>query len=141
MFLLAVLPGILISDRDKTVYAAKNIDNEMIFIPEGEFIAGSDSSTDGKRGVEYGVSEEPRHKVYLKAFYIDKFEVTIGQYREYLKVTQKEWFGDIKLPKEMPLIYAEPERLNRHPANYVAWPDANAYCMWKGKRLPTEYEW
>ena len=47
----------------------------------------------------------------------------------------------MRLPGEMPSIYSEPERLNRHPANYVPWPDANGYCIWKGKRLPTEYEW
>ena len=127
-------------DGDMAVYAA-NVDNEMILIQGGKFIAGSDSTTDGKRGVDYGVSEEPRHEVYLKAFYIDKYEVTIGEFREYLNISLREWIGDIRLPLEMPLIYSEPERLNRHPANYVPWPDANDYCRWKGKRLPSEYEW
>lgn len=132
--------GIVFLDAGN-LYSSEAVKREMILIPAGEFIAGSDNNTDGKRGVDFGVAEEPRHKVYLKAFYIDKYEVTVGEYREYLKAKTKEWLGDIRLPKEMPAIYSEPERLNRHPASYVPWADADDYCKWVGKRLPTEYEW
>lgn len=115
---------------------------EMVFIPEGEFIMGSQSPEDGKTGFDYGVDEEPRHKVYLKAFYIDKYETTLSEFREYLKATGKEWLGDSYISEEYP---SEPHPNipdpDRSPVNYVSWEEAKDFCTWKGKRLPTEPEW
>lgn len=114
---------------------------KMVFIPAGEFIMGS-GPEDGRPGFDYGVDEEPRHTVYVDAFFIDKYEVTIGEYKEYLKATGKKWFGDTSFPDQYPpeVFFNPPDRDN-YPVNYITWYDAYDYCKWKGKRLPTEAEW
>ena len=97
----------------------------MLLVPAGEFIMGSD------RGDE---DEAPVHRVYLNAFYIDKFEVTNARFAKYVEAIQSEppWgFSD----KETPLVHAD------RPVRWVSWMDAVGYCLWVGKRLPTEAEW
>lgn len=118
---------------------------EMILIPAGEFIMGSDPGEYGRPGFDYGTDEEPKQKVYLKAFYIDKYEVTMDEYRQFINDTGSEWFGDAvddsryrKPPIESQF---NPPDKGQYPANYISWDDASKYCSWKGKRLLTEAEW
>ncbi len=97
----------------------------MVLVPAGEFIMGSEKGDE---------DEAPAHRVYLNAFYIDKFEVTNGRFAKYVEAIQSEppWgFTD----KETPMIHAE------RPVRWVSWMDAMSYCLWLGKRLPTEAEW
>lgn len=97
----------------------------MMLVPAGEFIMGSD------RGDE---DEAPVHRVYLNTFYIDKFEVTNARFAKYVEAIQSEppWgFSD----KETPVVHAD------RPVRWVSWMDAMGYCLWVGKRLPTEAEW
>lgn len=98
---------------------------EMVYIPEGEFLMGSD---DRLR------DEKPAHVVYINAFYIDPFEVTKADYRAFVVDTGRrppqEWTGD-----------RYPEGKGKHPVTYVSWYDAYDYCKWAGKRLPREREW
>jgi formylglycine-generating enzyme required for sulfatase activity len=112
--------------------------NDMVYVPAGWFWMGSDES-DGKIGFDIGVDELPRHKVYLKGFSIDRYEVTEKNYYEYLVATGK---------KKYPGYWKEAGRENRYPDGYenypvsdVDWFDARDYCQWAGKRLPTEAEW
>ena len=53
---------------------------DMVLIPAGEFIMGS---PDG----EGAYDEHPQHTVYLDAFYIDKYEVTNAQFKEFIEAT------------------------------------------------------
>src|SRR3989337_1463066 len=123
----------------------KNPDQEkMVFIPAGEFIMGSSSEEVEKVRKEYGHrgdfvgynfdKERPKRTGYVKAFYIDKYEVTNAQYQEFIDATGHpaplHWGGGTYDP---------------HKANYpvikISWLDAKTYAEWAGKRLPTEEEW
>lgn len=108
--------------------ASGSVDADMALIYAGEFYMGSgDSDSMGQSDTT------PKHKVYLAAYYIDKYEVTNAQYKECVdagtcnKPQDTEWYND--------------SGKATHPVVYVDWNQANAYCTWAGKRLPTEAEW
>jgi len=99
--------------------------NEMALIPAGEFIMGTD---------ERLPDEGPEHKVYLDAFYIDKYEVTNLQYKKFIDATNH------KSPSNF-TNRTYPDGKVDHPVTYVNWYDATDYCTWAGKRLPNDQEW
>ena len=97
----------------------------MGLVPAGEFTMGSDEGDD---------DEQPVHRVVLDGFYLDLFEVTNGRFAKFVAAIQSEppWgFAD----QETPVIHAE------RPVRWVTWLEATGYCLWAGKRLPTEAEW
>ena len=97
----------------------------MVLVSAGEFAMGSDKGDE---------DEFPIHRVNLNAFYIDKFEVTNGRFAKFVDAILSEppWgFAD----KDKPVIHAD------RPVRWVNWMDAMGYCLWAGKRLPTEAEW
>jgi formylglycine-generating enzyme required for sulfatase activity len=100
---------------------------EMVQIPEGPFTMGS---ADGDP------DETPEHQVYLKTFYIDKKEVTQAEYDRFLGMTKRQRPG-------FPVFEDDQAKILKPglPAIGVSWSDAEAYCRWAGKRLPTEAEW
>ncbi len=100
---------------------------EMVQIPEGPFTMGS------KEG---DPDEAPEHQVYLATFYMDKKEVTQAEYDRYVKMTKR---GKPFIPvfEDDQAKILKPEL----PAMGMSWADADAYCKWAGKRLPTEAEW
>jgi formylglycine-generating enzyme required for sulfatase activity len=114
----------------------------MVYIPPGPFLMGS-TEKDGIIGVNVGVDEVPQHTVNLPGYYIDRFEVATALYKRFLDATGREPPGD----KMHPDIYpwkeqgGVPPALANHPVIYVSWYDADAYCRWAGKQLPTEAEW
>jgi formylglycine-generating enzyme required for sulfatase activity len=97
-----------------TGYTEKDV--PMVLIPEGEFIFGIDNA-----------------RISLPAFHIDKYEVTTQLYASFMQTTnynKPEHWGDVR-----------PELDGDKPVIGVEWSDANAYCRYYGKRLPTEKEW
>jgi formylglycine-generating enzyme required for sulfatase activity len=92
---------------------------DMVFIPGGLFLMGS----------KFNKDEKPKHKVAVDGFYLDKYEVTVAQFRKFCRAKRR------KMPKQP---YWNNEN---HPVVNVNWNDATAYAKWKGKRLPTEAEW
>ncbi|HLF86529.1 MAG TPA: formylglycine-generating enzyme family protein [Nitrospiria bacterium] len=110
----------------------KGHDDDMVLIPAGEFIMGSNgrSAAEG----EGDLDERPTRKVYVDAFYIDRYEVTNSGYKRFVDTTGHR----------MPVKWKEgiyPPGKGDHPVAYVSWTDAYSYCRWVGKRLPSEEEW
>jgi sulfatase modifying factor 1 len=104
------------------------VPEEMVAIPAGPFIRGTDNG---------GFDERPRRTLVLGAFAIDRYEVTNFQYQQFVDATGHRKSGP-------PARYAKnmSKMLNiNQPVVYVSWEDAETYCHWKGKRLPTEAEW
>jgi len=102
---------------------------EMVFVPAGEFIMGTnDTSSKGY----------PEHKVNLKAFLIDKFEVTNYEFLEF--AIKNKYAGEGAKTGQDWRLLATPDKA-LVPVVYITWNDANAYCKAAGKRLPTEEEW
>src|SRR4029453_12566737 len=76
----------------------------------------------------------PMREVYVSPFYIDAVEITTERYAKFLAEN-----GSLAPPDEW-----ESVDLKKHgqlPVVGVSWNDAQAYCQWAGRRLPTEAEW
>ena len=108
------------------------IPGEMVFIPAGEFIMGSNNKA------TEDANAFPEHKVTLPAFWIDKYEVTNEEFMEFSIANSYPGEGAAKGSDWR--IFATLDKLNV-PVVYITWNDANEYCKAKGKRLPTEQEW
>ena len=160
--------------------------DEMMPVAAGEFIMGSDKYEKDKVAGEFGnakpwyMDEHPQHKMIVKSYELDVYEVTYADYAEYVKsqgvMPPENWMDngyilslkpekllaapvavlrkvvsqvlkldvDSRMMKKEDLLVAIEERLaymNRLPVTYVTWADANNYCKWQGKHLPTEAQW
>ncbi len=85
----------------------------------------------------------PAHRVRVKAFRIDRYEVTNEQYRRFIKATghrQPELADDFAQDFSW-RDGSFPTGTGDRPVVLVSQADARAYCAWAGKRLPTESEW
>jgi serine/threonine protein kinase len=99
----------------------RDINNNLVFVQGGSFVMGSEIASD---------DQKPAHTITVNSFSIDKYEVTVKQYRIFCEATGR------KMPKEPSWGWKD-----NHPVVNVSWEDAFAYSLWAGKRLPTEAEW
>ncbi|MFT7642266.1 MAG: cyclase [Pirellulaceae bacterium] len=132
----------------------------FVFVPPGEFVLGAD---DGLQ------NEGPAHNVFLNGYWIEKYPVTVGQFREfvdnsgYLTDSERGWGAwqwdgrradtlgaeadvwELRKDGRWNNIYFEHD--DDHPVGSVSWNDANQYASWLSKKLgievvlPTEAQW
>ncbi len=106
----------------------------LVFVPGGEFLMGSLNDDPQAFG-----NEKPQHSVYVDDFWMDRTEVTNAQYQQCVEAkacTEPINVSSISHPD----YYTSAEFVD-YPVIWVNWRQANDYCEWAGRRLPTEEEW
>jgi formylglycine-generating enzyme required for sulfatase activity len=140
------LPAVAAAPATKTPVRASNVATAtggMASVPAGEFIMGTapwdldyalnvcaSEGCDGVNVREELADEMPQRTVSVAAFFIDKLEVTNGQYQEC-----------VAAGKCAPLQTSPSTARANYAVEGVAWDQAGTYCAWRGKRLPSEMEW
>jgi formylglycine-generating enzyme required for sulfatase activity len=146
---------------------AGSTDN-MVLIPAGSFLMGWQPIENVDWPADETADDEvPVHDVYLDSFYIDKYEVTNRQFKEFVDstgyITSAEEKGESVVidttinpdggwgygwTLKEGAYWKAPQGPGSsitdkmdHPVVHVSWEDAKAFAAWAGKRLPTEAEW
>ena len=113
---------------------------EMVTIPAGDFVFGATAEDVERFADHFRVlrswfrREQPAQRVWLPTFLIEKFEVANRQYRAFVVATGHRPPGDWTATEYFP-------GRDDHPVVNVSREDAEAFCRWAGKRLPSEQEW
>jgi formylglycine-generating enzyme required for sulfatase activity len=103
-----------------------------VYVPDGTFrMGGMDPDVDR--------DEEPPHNVTMKGFWMDKLEVTNAMYTLCVQASACEPPQTFKSQTQE--SYFNNPDFNDYPVVYVTWFQADTYCKWAGRRLPTEAEW
>jgi formylglycine-generating enzyme required for sulfatase activity len=140
MFLVRCLVASLLAVGVLAIPAVVAADGIML-IQAGAFWMGRDD----------GPSDEaPRHRVYVRDFWIERHKVTNAEFALFLNATGLRPPGsdrrydeddtDARIHRSQGLWIADPG-FERHPVAEVSWFGARDYCTWTGRRLPTEAEW
>jgi sulfatase modifying factor 1 len=130
-------------------HAQKLLNTDMVKVEGGAYLMGS---KDGDKGAQN--DEQKQHEVKINSFEISKFEVTVWQWKKFVKATKS------KMPEAPTWGWKD-----NFPMNQITWEQAISYCNWlskseklqpvyfkngpnyicdfkaNGYRLPTEAEW
>jgi len=135
-----------------------SVKNERVYIQGGEMTIGYTdkiSETFIKKWApdyeSYGakISKKKRARIAINSFYLNKYEVTIGEYCEFLNENKMlNWLEKrqshcnsyVKINKANGK-YIPQKGAENLPIVCVNWEEAQAYCKWAGGRLPTSAEW
>jgi sulfatase modifying factor 1 len=102
-----------------------------VAVPQGSFWMGCNQDLDGNCRDD----EHPYREVELGAFELDRYEVTVAEYRACVDA------GTCTAPDTGGACNWDVAGTEDNPINCVDWGQASAYCDWAGRRLPTEAEW
>jgi sulfatase modifying factor 1 len=122
----------------------------MVLVPGGEFWRGSPEG-------EGGDDEHPQQRIHVRQFHVDKLPVTNEQFARFVKEAKYKTDAERK-QAGVSYVWSDKEQgwgksetacwkdyfkpgTEQHPVVLVSWNDAQEYCKWAGKRLPTEAEW
>lgn len=141
----------------RPVPEGKSRENEMTYFPGGEFVMGWDRSS-----FAYD-NEQPAHRRVVEPFYIDTVPVTAGDYLQFIRAggygrrefwSEEGWRWKEEAAADAPMFWKELDGAwyqrrfdevllvsEREPVSHVNYHEAEAYCRFAGKRLPTETEW
>jgi len=130
--------------------------------PPGEIVVPAVRAAIGGAPLGFVYDNElPRHEVEVKAFCIDRDLTTNGEYAQFVEsggYAKREWWTaegwlwreseNVSLPLYWSVkpfrergFFAESDLREDAPVTGVSWYEAQAYCAFRGKRLPTEFEW
>jgi formylglycine-generating enzyme required for sulfatase activity len=140
----ATLEDRVLADIDSVVFYDATTAG-MVWIPAGNVRLG-----------QTGIAQ-PENDFYVEGFYIDLFEVSNAKYKEFIDAggytteaywNPVGWAWRVANGITLPLGWTEAayhgggtDSTGQFPVIGVSWWEADAYCRWAGKRLPTEAEW
>ncbi len=132
LMVFACLSGVVSGEDEPRIERRGRDDAEMVLIPAGSFIMGSDD-------MNALPDQKPAHEVTLKAYWIDRYTVTNAQFAQCVAL------GYCYMPRDLSSASHSDYFTNKdfadYPVIHVDRNQAHAYCTWAGKRLPTEAEW
>jgi formylglycine-generating enzyme required for sulfatase activity len=119
----------------------------LVFVPAGEFVMGEDAAHDA----EAWDNEVPRRTVFLDAYWIGKYPVTVAQFAEFLRATTHP--ADQTPRQTIPAGFSSQSidsnlgNKHDHPVTNISWREAVAFCEWASRithrsvGLPSEAQW
>ena len=144
LLLVGLAVGLLgASPQAKKHATAPEVDlSTMIAFEAGSFVMGVEDLPVGPYGDWWFVDQQPAHEVQLGAFHLDRHEVTVSDFALFLTHAAGEFHFHPDQPIERVASgYLPRADQGQRPIHYVSWQAAQHYCLWAGKRLPTEAEW
>ena len=129
-----IVTGLVLTnlDTELTGRLQRRMADDMIRVSGGSFVMGCAVDADWGCVEE----EEPAQTLKLDAFEIDRFEVTSNEYEACVDAGVCFYRGSI-LDQRRTFKNGR----GNHPINFVSWVEAHTFCVWRGKRLPTDAEW
>ncbi|MDH5775127.1 MAG: formylglycine-generating enzyme family protein [Nitrospirota bacterium] len=117
----------------------------MVAIPAGWFLMGTNREDGDRHTFEknYDNTEFPERRIWLDAYHVDQYEVSLGEILHFLLDTHRPVSSELRaLIWHLISIHFIPDQaLAPWPALYVTWEEARAFCLKQAKRLPSEAEW
>jgi formylglycine-generating enzyme required for sulfatase activity len=119
----ATLPPVPSTSPSESPTLAAVDHTNMVQMPAGTYEVGTTEFTDN--------NHIGPQKISLQSYWIDQYQTTNAEYQQYLAQTGAA----------LPLVWPPKTGHEKHPVRGITWDQADAYCKWKNKRLPTEAEW